>query len=242
MAIARLDLLKGEVNFGYLTVVGDGERYVSPAGMNSYPRFTCRCVCGAERLFSVAQLTSGKRTSCGCMSVSAKHGRTHKELDFSTLPKTNKEAASRGVRLYFTGEPCIHGHISPRWVSNQWCAECARLSATAYNHGLEPRLFWARGSWKGASKSAFRKGVPFSLSLADVRSLCTDFCPALGMRLDYSRKGRICDASPTLDRIRPPLGYVMGNVIVISHQANRIKNNANAAQIQMVADWLRSLG
>ena len=44
--------------------------------------------------------------------------------------------------------------------------------------------------------------------------------------------------SPTLDRIVPSLGYVPGNVVVISHKANSIKSNATAAEIRAVADWL----
>jgi hypothetical protein len=34
------------------------------------------------------------------------------------------------------------------------------------------------------------------------------------------------------------LGYVKGNVAVISHRANAIKNNATAEELQMVARWV----
>lgn len=55
-----------------------------------------------------------------------------------------------------------------------------------------------------------------------------DTCPVLGIPLDYtSGKGTRCDNSPSLDRINSLDGYTLGNVIVISWRANRIKNNGS---------------
>jgi uncharacterized protein YejL (UPF0352 family) len=45
------------------------------------------------------------------------------------------------------------------------------------------------------------------------------------------------DGSPQLDRLVPELGYVVGNVAVISRLANTIKSNATPQQIRAVADW-----
>lgn len=45
----------------------------------------------------------------------------------------------------------------------------------------------------------------------------------------------------SLDRIVPSLGYVPGNVAVISHRANRIKSDATADELRAVADWLDGL-
>lgn len=42
-------------------------------------------------------------------------------------------------------------------------------------------------------------------------------------------------ASPSLDRIIPTLGYVPGNVWVISHRANELKRDATLQEIQMLA-------
>ena len=66
-----------------------------------------------------------------------------------------------------------------------------------------------------------------------------DCCPVLGIKLERNRdKCGPGPGSPTLDRIVPSLGYVPGNVVVISHKANSIKSNATAAEIRAVADWL----
>jgi hypothetical protein len=40
---------------------------------------------------------------------------------------TRKEAREAGLKQYFTGKACIHGHIAPRLVSNKTCVECDRI-------------------------------------------------------------------------------------------------------------------
>jgi hypothetical protein len=40
---------------------------------------------------------------------------------------TRKEAREAGLKQYFTGKACIHGHIAPRLVSNKTCIECDRI-------------------------------------------------------------------------------------------------------------------
>ena len=45
---------------------------------------------------------------------------------------SRKNAQVDGVKRYFTGVPCIHGHLSERLVSNSSCCECTRLAMKAY--------------------------------------------------------------------------------------------------------------
>lgn len=42
------------------------------------------------------------------------------------------------------------------------------------------------------------------------------------------------DHTPTLDRIIPKLGYVPGNVIIVSARANRIRNDATVDELYKV--------
>jgi 5-methylcytosine-specific restriction endonuclease McrA len=41
-------------------------------------------------------------------------------------PKTRKEAKAQGVKYYFTGEPCIHGHTALR-LAKGTCVECQKV-------------------------------------------------------------------------------------------------------------------
>lgn len=63
-------------------------------------------------------------------------------------------------------------------------------------------------------------------------------CPLLGIPLNYTKGQGRTDNSPSIDRIVPHLGYIPGNVIVISWRANRIKNNGNSKELRAISDWL----
>jgi hypothetical protein len=72
------------------------------------------------------------------------------------------------------------------------------------------------------------------LTISDV--VIPSRCPVLGIAMRPGA-GRLCDTSPTLDRIDNTKGYVPGNVMVISYKANRIKSNATPEELRLVADF-----
>lgn len=37
---------------------------------------------------------------------------------------SREEALDRGELRFFTGDPCVKGHISERWVKSRMCVEC----------------------------------------------------------------------------------------------------------------------
>jgi hypothetical protein len=88
-----------------------------------------------------------------------------------------------------------------------------------------------------ARRRAAVKGVPFTITAADID--LPKFCPVLGMELSTVGSGAGADA-PSLDRIRPALGYVPGNVAVISHRANTIKSFGTAEEHERIAAWMRT--
>ena len=61
-----------------------------------------------------------------------------------------------------------------------------------------------------------------------------------GKRPGRGKKGAV-PSSPSLDRIIPELGYVPGNVQVISHQANTMKSNATLKELKAFAAWVATL-
>jgi hypothetical protein len=94
---------------------------------------------------------------------------------------------------------------------------------------------------KAAKTRATKKGFDFSITSEDIQ--IPEFCPLLGIKLEFKRgHGRgPNDNSPTLDRINSELGYIKGNVWVISAKANRIKTDAQIEEIIMVAENLQKL-
>lgn len=97
---------------------------------------------------------------------------------------------------------------------------------------------WASKAVQRAKTRAKGAGVPFDLSPADVYIPAT--CPVFGRPFVLGVVGH--PDSPSLDRIKPALGYVNGNVAVISRRANFIKNDATSAEIMAVALWTASVG
>lgn len=91
-----------------------------------------------------------------------------------------------------------------------------------------------------AKQRAKKSGLEFNLSKEDI--VIPSVCPVLGIELRSNVGGKTAiDNSPTLDRIHPKIGYIKGNIIVISALANRIKSSANYRQILTVGRWLKGL-
>lgn len=69
------------------------------------------------------------------------------------LPKTRKEAKDAGLKHYFTGKPCVHGHISPRHISGK-CTTCVR---DAWQNPSPERQQYRRAYDNSAERTAFRR-------------------------------------------------------------------------------------
>lgn len=87
---------------------------------------------------------------------------------------------------------------------------------------------------------AKEKGVPFDVDTNYLMSIAPEYCPIFKVKLQWAYIGdrTSTDDRPSLDRIIPEKGYVKGNVAWISFKANRIKADADEAELYKVADWL----
>ena len=87
------------------------------------------------------------------------------------------------------------------------------------------------------------RGIEFTIKFEDV--IWNEVCPVLGIDLDYKRfNADRCGVryhSPSFDRVSPNLGYIPGNVIIVSARANTIKNNATVDELERVASYYRQL-
>ncbi len=82
--------------------------------------------------------------------------------------------------------------------------------------------------WRAARNRAQAKNLPFDIEVSDI--VIPEFCPVLGIEL-YSSQGHFNAASPSLDKVVPDLGYVKGNIWVISHKANIMKHDATLEEL-----------
>lgn len=89
-----------------------------------------------------------------------------------------------------------------------------------------------------AKQRARRAEMLFNLDVTDI--VVPERCPLLGLRL-VPFGGKRTDATPSLDRIDSLLGYVKGNVWVISWRANRLKNDATLDELRGIVAGLENV-
>lgn len=100
-----------------------------------------------------------------------------------------------------------------------WCKQCY----TEYSHEdrcKRPKRYLIIG----AKYRARRDGLPINITEEDI--VLPDVCPDTGIPL-VTAKGKVRPNSPSLDRIIPELGYVKGNVRVVSNFSNRMKQETS---------------
>lgn len=97
---------------------------------------------------------------------------------------------------------------------------------------------WVSVAVRASKQRARDKGLPHNITIDYLYSICVETCPALGVKLVYSNAGHQIATSANLDRIKPDLGYVVGNVRVISKRANCVRNDATFDEFKMIYEWL----
>lgn len=143
-------------------------------------------------------------------------------------------------------KPCKYGHTSGRNKHGK-CLECVQgwdlkfrqkhpnyQSNYLKNYRIDN---WEKYLLWGARERAREGGYVCTITFDDI--VIPEFCPLLGIKLQRGKGvGGQIFSSPSLDKIRPELGYVPGNVWVISQRANTLKNNASLEELQMLVQNL----
>ena len=119
--------------------------------------------------------------------------------------------------------------LDPETVRNEESEQVRR------KHRLDP----IRYKLEKLKIRARKFGVPFDLVAADIA--IPTHCPVLGLALRGFGEGR-AENAPEFDRLVPALGYVRGNVAIISRRANRIKNDGTLEEHERIVEWMRKRG
>lgn len=81
---------------------------------------------------------------------------------------------------------------------------------------------------------AKKLGLPMDITYDDIK--IPIYCPILGLKLErkeFGKSGSFQPCSPSLDKIDPKLGYVKGNIQIISMKANAMKYNATPQELEL---------
>lgn len=88
---------------------------------------------------------------------------------------------------------------------------------------------------------ALKKGIPFTIELNEIEQ--PEYCPILGIKLNYAwggKNGKLRDpAKATIDKVIPELGYVPGNVYIISWRANKLKSDMTLEELEKIMNYMK---
>ena len=126
-------------------------------------------------------------------------------------------------------------------MNRRSAAKMAQVEGHPLHHASHPVARWTDPSAYLLSRVKVRakqKGIVCEIDVSDVQ--IPEFCPVLGIRLAWGKgqRGWRNMGSPSVDRIKPQLGYVKGNVRVISNRANHLKGNGTIEELKAVLDYM----
>lgn len=114
---------------------------------------------------------------------------------------------------------------------NTYCKECRKPKSRNHWAGMSYKVKMFDRT-KGRAK---HKGREFTITIDDFE--IPDECPVFKRPFEYEANSPWV---PSIDRIDSSVGYVPGNVQVISWRANTLKNNMTAEEARLMADFLNS--
>jgi len=101
----------------------------------------------------------------------------------------------------------------------------------------QERLNPAFAKFRKVRARAKQTGIPFRARVEDFE--IPEVCPVLGipLRREYGT-GKAKGDSPSVDRVIPSLGYVTGNIRVMSNRANLLKNDASLEELKSLVSYV----
>lgn len=115
------------------------------------------------------------------------------------------------------------------------CKTCHAINANKYRLANPAKYLWTV-----AKHRAKEKQIDFNITLDDI--IIPEKCPVLGIEIKRAHGHNTHKPnSPSIDRINNLLGYVKGNVRVISLKANYLKSNATLEELEKIVNDLRQI-
>lgn len=126
-----------------------------------------------------------------------------------------------------------------RATSPERRARALEAAKAAYWRSIQDPSSWPKRAWMTARRRAAEAGLAFDIEPADL--VIPDTCPALGV--SFVMRGRNHPFNPSVDRKDPRLGYVKGNVAVITRRANTMKSNSvSPDEMRRIATYMERSG
>lgn len=154
------------------------------------------------------------------------------------LPTTRKESQILKEKYYFTGKKCPQGHTSKRYSHNSACYDCVMESNHKWYHRNKTDIEWRKDHlFKCLKNRAKRENIPFNLEYSDI--VWPTHCPVFNCVLIYDNLTKSQNNSASFDKVVPHLGYVKGNVRIICHRANWLKQDSTIKQLENIIRYMK---
>jgi hypothetical protein len=151
-------------------------------------------------------------------------------------PIINRQKANE----YRLAHPEWHRRTNREWLRKKRAG--MSVSERQQKHLRDKQANPQRYLWQHAKTRAKQQDLPFDLAPEDI--VIPEVCPVFGVKLEWGvgNRGWRNLWSPSLDKIKPELGYVRGNVMVISNRANHLKSNGSIDEFEAVLAYMRTVG
>lgn len=106
-------------------------------------------------------------------------------------------------------------------LNQEWEETLAERERRSKNHQVYRRSNPSKYMMSQIQRSARNRGLKFNLTLEDF--YIPEVCPILGVPFNYD----IVNLCPSVDRLDNTMGYVKGNICIMSTLANRMKFQAD---------------
>lgn len=142
-----------------------------------------------------------------------------------------------------------------------WCNDCKILKLKPYKQAINRLRYLSKKKNRKKNHEAqlrYQKKYPekqllaraktrsnerghrFNLDISDIK--IPEYCPILGLKL-ITRSDpddpTTLDHVASIDKIVSELGYVKGNVQIISYRANQLKNDASVEEMELITKWFK---
>jgi hypothetical protein len=162
------------------------------------------------------------------MKTCSKCKKSKDPSEFGKCNATNPRGAFSDGLTYDCRE--CRNRTRREWVKTH--RESERAASRKY-HKANPEF----SLWAQAKARAKKRNTSFTITKEDI--IIPEFCPVLGIPLFKIGK-KVGPNSPSLDCIIPELGYVPGNIVVMSFKANTMKSNASFEEIEQLYLYMKS--
>lgn len=200
----------------------------------------CKCDCGTAKTVASRTLRNGSSTSCGCFRY---------ELQSPSL--VGMRFSFLVVMKRYAHQKLCRSGPKTQWICRCDCGQLATAttgelkSSRKKSCGCAHRTRGGRSDtpegvmWHAASYRARKQGVPFTISIDDIR--IPDHCPVCE-RLFRSGKNVPALTAASLDKIEPANGYVPGNILVVCRECNLRKRDLSLSEWRRYLDkWQKAI-